>query len=178
MSTVATGCNDMKRTTDAMASLLAFIAGLSLVLMMVHVTLDVLLKYFFKLPVPGTAEVVAAYYMIGTVFLPLAYIEVHNRPIVVELFYDRVPRALQRWLDIMGTIASLAFYAFLTWQSIKIALAALESREYIDGLWKVVVWPSRFLIPLGLIAACVALGARLALLSQGGRAQHGSAEHI
>ena len=168
----------MKRTNEAMASLLAFVAGLSLVLMMVHVTLDVVLKYFFKLPIPGTAEVVAAYYMIGTVFLPLAYIEVHNRPIVVELFYDRVPQALQGWLDILGTVASLVFYAFLTWQSTKIALLSLESREYIDGLWKVVVWPSRFLIPVGLVAACIALVARLALLVHGGRAQHGSAEHI
>lgn len=168
----------MKRTSESLASLLALIAGLSLVLMMVHVTLDVLLKYFFKLPIPGTAEVVASYYMIGTVFLPLAYIEVHNRPIVVELFYDRMPRRLQAPLDVLGTLASLAFYAFLTWQSMKIALVSLENREYVDGLWKVVVWPSRFIIPVGLSIACAALLMRLALLARGGSAQHGSAEPI
>lgn len=168
----------MKRASESLASLLAFIAGLSLVLMMVHVTLDVLLKYFFKLPIPGTAEVVASYYMIGTVFLPLAYIEVHNRPIVVELFYDRMPRALQMPLDVLATLASLAFYAFLTWQSMKIALVSLENREYVDGLWKVVVWPSRFIIPAGLTIACAALLIRLVLLARGLRTQHGSAEPI
>lgn len=174
----ATGCNEMKRLSDRFASTLAYVAGLSLVLMMVHVTLDVVLKYFFKFPVPGTAEVVAAYYMIGTVFLPLAYIEVHNRPIVVELFYDRLPPSLQAPLDVLGTALSLAFYAFLTWQSLKIAMGALETREYIDGLWKVVVWPSRFLIPIGLIAACLALAMRLLVVISGGRAEHGNAEHI
>lgn len=168
----------MKRLSDSLASLLALIAGLSLVLMMVHVTLDVVLKYFFKLPIPGTAEVVASYYMIGTVFLPLAYIEVHNRPIVVELFYDRLPRALQAPLDVLGTLASMIFYAFLTWQSMKIALVSLESREYIDGLWKVVVWPSRLLIPLGTSIACLALLMRLALLLRGERPQHRSTEPI
>jgi TRAP-type C4-dicarboxylate transport system permease small subunit len=168
----------MNKVSDTLASALAYIAGLSLVLMMVHVTLDVVLKYFFKLPIPGTAEVVAAYYMIGTVFLPLAYIEVHNRPIVVELFYDRMPPALQAPLDVLGTLLSFAFYAFLTWQSTKIALGSFESREYIDGLWKVVVWPSRFLIPLGLAAACVALLIRLLIVVSGGRAEHGHAEPI
>lgn len=168
----------MNKVSDALACTLAYIAGLSLVLMMVHVTLDVVLKYFFKLPIPGTAEVVAAYYMIGTVFLPLAYIEVHNRPIVVELFYDRMSPALQAPLDVLGALASLVFYAFLAWQSSKIALGSLEMREYVDGLWKVVVWPSRFLIPLGLAAACLALLMRLLIVLSGGRAEHGSAEHI
>ncbi len=168
----------MKQLSDRFASVLAYTAGLSLVLMMVHVTLDVVFKYFFKLPIPGTAEVVAAYYMIGTVFLPLAYIEVHNRPIVVELLYDRLPLGLQRPLDVLTTLLSIAFYAFLAWQSIKIALTALENREYIDGLWKVVVWPSRFLIPLGLLAACAALALRFIALLTGGKAEHGHAETI
>lgn len=168
----------MKKTSDALANALAYIAGLSLVLMMIHVTLDVVLKYFFRQPIPGTAEVVAAYYMIGTVFLPLAYIEVHNRPIVVELFYDRLPSALHPALDVLATLLSATFYAFLAWQSTKIALGALESREYIDGLMKVVVWPSRFLIPLGLIAACAALLLRLVMLVTGRHTPHGHAETV
>lgn len=168
----------MKKASDTLASALAYIAGLSLVLMMVHVTLDVVLKYFFRQPIPGTAEVVAAYYMIGTVFLPLAYIEVHNRPIVVELFYDRLPRALLPALDVLATALSITFYAFLAWQSTKIALGALESREYIDGLMKVVVWPSRFLIPLGLVAACAALLLRLGMLLSGRHTTHSHAEPV
>lgn len=168
----------MKKLSDLLASTLAYIAGLSLLLMMVHVTLDVLLKYFLKMPVPGTAEVVASYYMIGTVFLPLAYIEVHNRPIVVELIYDRLPAMLQYPLDLLATLFSVAFYAFLCWQSWKIALTAFENKEYIDGVWQVVVWPSRFLIPLGLITACAALIFRFVNLITSGRTEHGHSEPI
>src|SRR6218665_3709690 len=163
----------VRRSCATLAGWLAHGAGLSLVLMMLHVTLVVLLKYFFKLPIPGTAEVVAAYYMIGVVFLPLAYIEVHGRPIMVEVFYDRLPQRLQAPLDVLGSALSLGFYAFLAWQSTKMACAALESGEYIDGLWQVVVWPSRFLIPSGLLLACAAMLLRLAVLLQGGRAGHG-----
>lgn len=162
----------MARSINALANLLSIAAGLSLVLMMVHVTADVFGKYFFAMPVPGTAEVVASYYMIATVFLPLAYIEVHNRPIVVELFYDLVPRQLQFAFDAFGTIASIGFYAFLTWQSSKIAIDAFEIGEMVEGAWRVIVWPSRFLLPLGLAAACLVLLMRLAVIVTGKRPAH------
>jgi len=162
----------MARLIQTLASLLAILAGLSLVLMMVHVTADVLGKYFLSMPIPGTAEVVASYYMIATVFLPLAYIEVHNRPIVVELFYDLLPRRLQPLLDILGTVGSVAFYAFLTWQSTKIAMDSFAIREIVEGAWKVVVWPSRFLLPLGLAVACLVLLLRLVLMAMGTRPEH------
>ncbi|MBX3453692.1 TRAP transporter small permease [Ferrovibrio sp.] len=162
----------MARLIQGLSSLLAVLAGLSLVLMMVHVTADVLGKYFLNMPIPGTAEVVASYYMIATVFLPLAYIEVHNRPIVVELFYDLMPRLLQPVLDVMGAMASIAFYGFLTWQSTKIAMDSMEIREIVEGAWRVVVWPSRFLLPMGLAVACLVLTLRLVLMAGGSRPEH------
>jgi TRAP-type C4-dicarboxylate transport system permease small subunit len=131
--------------------------GLALVLMMLHVTADVAGKYLLSAPIPGTAEVVASYYMIATVFLPLAYIEIHRRPIVVDLFYDMLPRFLHPALDLLGTLASAAFYAFLAWQSTLIAWNAWEIGEMVEGAWRVVVWPSRFLLPLGLVLACLVL---------------------
>lgn len=162
----------MTRLIQGLSNLLAVLAGLSLVLMMVHVTADVLGKYFLSMPIPGTAEVVASYYMIATVFLPLAYIEVLNRPITVELFYDLMPRPLQPLLDALATLTSMAFYAFLTWQSAKIAMDSMEIREIVEGAWKVVVWPSRFLLPLGLAVAFLALTLRLALMIGGTRPAH------
>ncbi|MGU9979813.1 TRAP transporter small permease subunit [Phreatobacter sp. HK31-P] len=132
-------------------------AGAALVLMMLHVTADVIGKYVFVAPIPGTAEVVASYYMIATVFLPLAYIEVQRRPIVVELFYDRLPPLLRPPLDLLGTAASVSFYGFLAWQSAFIALNAYEIGEIVEGAWRVIVWPSRFLLPFGLILACLVL---------------------
>ncbi len=157
----------------------AVCAGLALVLMMLHVTADVLGKYLFLAPIPGTSEVVASYYMIATVFLPLAYIEVQRRPIVVELFYDLLPKVLHPPLDILGTLASIAFYGFLAWQSWFIALNAYEIGETVEGAWRVVVWPSRFLLPVGLVLASFVLMLRLVddLLHPGARpapAGHGA----
>ena len=168
----------MQALSDHLTRVLTWIAGAALVLMMTHVAGDVALKYLFNQPIPGTAEVVAAYYMIGVVFLPLAWIEVHNRPIVVELFYDRMPSWAKPPLDALGTAASLTFYGFLLWQSIKIALESFATGEYVDGMWRVVVWPSRFLIPLGLAVAMLVLVLRLWNTLRGRQSGHGRAGAI
>jgi TRAP-type C4-dicarboxylate transport system permease small subunit len=168
----------MQALNDRLTRALTWIGGAALVLMMTHVAGDVIFKYLFNSPIPGTAEIVAAYYMIGVVFLPLAWIEVNNRPIVVELFYDRVPHWAKPTLDVLGIVASLTFYGFLMWQSVKIALESFETGEYVDGMWRVVVWPSRFLIPLGLAVALLVLVLRLWSTLRGQSSDHGRAGSI
>jgi TRAP-type C4-dicarboxylate transport system permease small subunit len=168
----------MQALTDRLTRALTWIGGAALILMMIHVAGDVIFKYLFNMPIPGTAEVVAAYYMIGVVFLPLAWIETHNRPIVVELFYDRMPPWAKLPLDVLGTAASMTFYSFLLWQSIKIALESFERGEYVDGMWQVVVWPSRFLIPLGLAVALLVLALRLLRTLRGQPPGYGRADPI
>ncbi|MDO4724890.1 MAG: TRAP transporter small permease [Comamonadaceae bacterium] len=151
----------MNKLIHCLARLLMALSGLALMLMMLHVTLDVAGKYLYKRPVPGTAEVVAAYYMISVVFLPLACIELNRRSIVVEMLYDRLPLRWQKPLDLIASVISLAFFAFLTWLGIGLAQEAWQVQEYVDGLWRIVIWPSRFLIPIGMGAATLALLLRL-----------------
>lgn len=167
----------MKALVHFLSKVLLWLSGLALILMMLHVTADVLSKYLFNAPVPGTAEVVAAYYMISVVFLPLAYVEVANRSIVVEMIYDLLPNGAKYPLDIIGTLISLAFFGFLAYLGVGLAEEAFAVREYVDGLWRIVVWPSRFLIPLGMAVAALALLLRLVDLLRGHRmAAHGAPE--
>lgn len=157
----------MRKIIYLLSKLLAICAGLSLVLMLLHVSLDVLGKYLLNTPIPGTAEVVASYYMIATVFLPLAYLEVNNRPIMVDLFYNLFPKKARHLCDLLGTLSSFLFFFFLAKEGWLIALHSLEIREIVEGAWKVVIWPSRFVIPLGLAVACLVLALRFVLLLRG-----------
>lgn len=159
----------MRGAVHFLSKALLWLSGLALVLMMLHVTADVASKYLFNAPVPGTAEVVAAYYMISVVFLPLAYVEVANRSIVVEMVYGLLPGAARYPLDIIGTAISLVFFGFLAYLGIGLAQEAYAVGEYVDGLWRIVVWPSRFLIPLGMGVATLALLLRLLDLLRGRR---------
>jgi TRAP-type C4-dicarboxylate transport system permease small subunit len=125
--------------------------------MMFHIVADVIGKYVFNYPVPSTAEVVANYYMIACVFLILAFVEAKGSAISVDLIYDNVSPAAQRVMRKIGQISTLIFYMGLGWFSWDMAMRAFRTNETIDGLWRVTVWPAKYMLPLGLAIACLVL---------------------
>lgn len=146
---------------NALAALLAGLAALAVLAMMLHVVADVAGKYFLRAPIPGTPEVVANYYMIAAVFLPLAWSEARGAPIVVDLLFLVSPRPLRRIMRINGAVLSILFYGYLARFSWEVAMRAWRIGETVDGIWRVVTWPAKFILPLGLGLACLLLLLRL-----------------
>lgn len=157
----------MIRLTHHISYALAVVAALALGLMMLHVTADVIGKYFFNSPIPGTAEVVASYYMVMAVFLPLAWVEVSEGSIVVEILYSLFPTATKKLLLVVATTLSAVFYGGLAWLSWAPAIHAWKIGEVVEGTWRVVIWPTKFLLPLGLALACLIMLIRLVEIARG-----------
>lgn len=123
------------------------LAVISLGLMMVHVSADVFMKYVMNDPIPGTAEVVAYYYMVAAVFLPLPLVELGNKAISVDLFWNMFPNVLQRTTVFIGYGAQLAFFVILARQTGEDAMAAYAKNELVEGIVPLIVWPGRFFLP-------------------------------
>jgi len=155
------------RISHAIAHLLVIIAAVALLLMMVHVTADVVGKYVFNAPIPGTAEVVASYYMVSAVFLPLAWVEITEGSIIVELLYDLFGRRAKTLVLAMATALSALFYGGLAWLSWQPAVQAWRISEMVEGTWRVVIWPTKFLLPIGLALACLVMILRLIEIAAG-----------
>lgn len=128
---------------------LAWIGGVCLILMMLHIAAEVVARYIFNSPLHGTVEIVSAYYMVAVVFLPLAMIERVNGHIVVELVSQHLPRRTQAILiGVVALISALYFGAF-TWQTWSDALIKYSVGEQALGTVAVTVWPTRFYLPIG-----------------------------
>ncbi len=140
---------------------LSLLAGLSVLLMMVQVIADVVGKYVFHMPVPGTAEVVANYYMIACVFLSLAAIEARGSAIAVDLIYDQVGNKAKAFMMKAGQVATFFFYGGLGYFSWDVAMRAYRINESVDGLWRITVWPAKFMLPVGCAIACMILLIRI-----------------
>ena len=149
------------RISHIIAHLLVIIAALALLMMMLHVSADVIGKYVFNAPIPGTAEVVASYYMVAVVFLPLAWVEITEGSIIVELLYDLFDRRAKILALLLGTTLSALFYGGLAWLSWSPAVQAWRIGEIVEGTWRVVIWPTKFLLPVGLALACLVMVLRL-----------------
>lgn len=148
----------LQKALDMAARALTFCASLGLLAMMLHVCSDVIMAYVFNSPIAGTAEVVAYYYMVGAVFLPLPLVELRNASINVDLIYGLVGRRTQRAMLRIAYFVQLVFFTILVWQSGVDAIEAVMKGELVEGRMNVFIWPGRIFLPIGFaLAALVSL---------------------
>ncbi len=145
---------------------LALCVGL---LMMLHIAAEVVGRVVFNHPLEATTEIVAGYYMVAVVFLPLAWVARQDDHIVVELFTRRLkPRTILR-IDLAAALLTLAYIGFFTLQTVLKAIeetGAGEVWETASGY--VAIWPSRWLLPIS--GALMTLHVLLRVLRDGSRA--------
>jgi len=136
----------------------------AVLLMMVHISIDVVAKYLFGLPMPGTITVVSNYYMVLVAFLPLAFTERKNAHISVEVVTEHFPPWLQGGLKIVSLVFCAAIFAAMTWQSwIEAGRAHKVGAFEIEQNVKLLIWPARYLLPLGCGLMTLTLLVRIAI---------------
>lgn len=95
------------------------LGGAAVVAMMLLTCADVVLR-LFRLPVPGTYEMVS---FLGTfvIAFSLAYTSLEKGHIAVEIFVERLPRRLQSAVEAAVSLIGAALFSLLTWQSLSYA---------------------------------------------------------
>lgn len=142
--------NAAERTLDLISRILMVFAAIAILGMMLQVVIDVALRNIWHSTLPGTEEVVSAYYMIACAFLPLAYVQRERGHVIIELFTSWLPERATAFLD--GLVAAVVAVGllFFTQATFGKAIAMTEEREIMIGTIDVVVWPSRWMLPIGL----------------------------
>ncbi len=146
---------------DWVAKLALTLAALFLLLMALHVSLDVALRYLFGKSFPGTLEVVSFYYMVAVVFLPLAYVELKREHISVDVLVGRLPASLQLLLYLFACSLGLLYFGMLCYQSYLDAMRATTRMETAMANFRFYLWPSRWALPVGFGAMMLAIFANM-----------------
>ena len=116
--------------------------------MMILITVDVTGRYLFNSPIPGTLEF-TEFLMVFVVFLSMAYVQMRQRHIRVELLTRRLPKRVEDGLAVVILVVAAVFFALLAWQSWLSAMSAFEYREASEGLIQIPIYPPKFAIPFG-----------------------------
>ena len=126
--------------------------------MMVHVVIDVTLKLLINRPIPFTVEMVAHYYMVAVVFLPMPLVEFRNSGVSVDLFYRMMAAPARRSLMLLAYVGQVFFFGVLAYQSWLDALDAMKAGKFIYTEGRLFIWPSGYFLPFGFfLAALVSL---------------------
>lgn len=145
------------RIVTVMSKVFMAVAGIFIVLMMIHVTADVVMKYFFNKPIKGALETVTYYYMVSIVFLPLAIVELRNEHIYVDLFVRKLSQRRQLWIYVFSCLAGIVYFSGMTYQTFIDAVHATAQKETVMSNYLFYVWPSRWALPVGMAGIVLAL---------------------
>ena len=128
----------------------ATLGVIAVLFMMVHITVEIVLRWLFNMPLPGTISIVAYYYMVIACFVPLAMLEQNNRHISVDVFTSFLPAPVQtglRFITGILTVSVMAAMAARGWQEAvskhKVGAAITQSDTTIP------IWPTYYVVALG-----------------------------
>lgn len=146
---------DQNSRVDGAIKLVMWVACVFTVLMMAHIAVDVFLRVVFNAPLVGTFEVVANYYMVAVMYLPLAYVSRYEGQIIVELFTRNFgERRLLRWDAVANVVTAIYVGVFAIYTGV-MAVEQTETGEIKEtGDTFMQIWPARWLLPIafGLMA--------------------------
>lgn len=165
MSPDLTHKGPLLRAAEAAARLMTNAAAVALLLATVHIFVDAIATKFFRAPLFATYQIVTNYYMVALFFLPLAHAELRGGHITADLLYSGLPRRLRAVVRMANGVCLTCFLAVMTWQAwVKAASqTARGEQEMISGT-AFILWPSRWLVVIGLFA--MTLAALLTLLTR------------
>ena len=136
----------LSRITDVTT----IVGGLAIALMMVHITLDIVCRFIFNTPIPGTITIVSNYYMVIAAFVPLAFAEQKDAHISVEVFTERLPGFIQRHLAGWCLLLSAIVFGLLTVRNWQEAIVKMNiGASIVQGDTSIVIWPTYFFLPVG-----------------------------
>lgn len=97
-------------------------AGVTLVVMMVLTTADVIGRYIFNRPISGATEY-TEYLMLGLGFWGLAWCAINGKHIMVTLLISRLPQKIQEIVNSLNYFVLMVLSLIVAYQSFKEALS-------------------------------------------------------
>jgi TRAP-type mannitol/chloroaromatic compound transport system permease small subunit len=141
-----------------------------------YMTASVLGTFLVNKPVPGTVGF-AKVMLPMIVFLSITYTLRSGGHVRTGVLYDRLGAQGKAIIDIVNGVLGVAAFATISYYSAKLAYASWVTRDFLDGVLRVPVYPTRFAILLGSVTMTIEFalqtGRSLVALSNPGRLDTG-----
>ncbi len=159
--------NWLVRLIDRAAVCLALVGTLGIVAMMLHITLDIILRATISVSIPATLELVTRYYMGSLAMLPLAWVEWRKEMIFVEALGGFFGDLGTRVVDVLVSVLSAGIYVVLTIATWNKAMEQYDIGSYVMSLsFPMPVWPTYFILPISFGLAAVVSVVRIPLIAK------------
>lgn len=105
--------NIVTKIFEKIEKMFLIISVFTLFIMMLWIFLDVMLRYFFHSPIPGTMELTGEYFMVLIIFLSLSYTYKENGHVRVDMLERRFPETIKLISNICTNLVVIALFALI-----------------------------------------------------------------
>lgn len=146
---------------DRVSTVAAALAGIATLGMMGNVIIDVIGRYAFKQPLPGTLDLVTFAWMPSLVSLGLGFALLRGEMVRVSLLTAPASPRTQRIIEILGMTLMLFTVGFLLWYGFEKAVESTEMEETAVGTPWLPIWVFRWAVIAGLAVLVLQSAAQL-----------------
>jgi TRAP-type C4-dicarboxylate transport system permease small subunit len=132
------------------------IAAGIILFMVFPVSIDVVLRYLFRSPIPQVYDL-SEFMIVGAAYLAIAYVQAIKGHIKIEAATARLPEKWKIVLDIFGYGLGAGLFAIITWQSARLAWEAWVTQDHTMGVINLPLWPAKSIVPIGTALLCLRL---------------------
>ncbi len=139
----------LSRNIDAMNTFIGKAVSWLLLAAVLISTVNAISRKAFSLS--SNAWLEAQWYLFSAAFLlAAAYTLLSNEHVKVDLFYGKLPRRGQIWVEILGTLFCLLPFCLITiYLASPIVLSKIASSEMSNNTGGLIQWPAWAIIPVG-----------------------------
>ncbi|MFC1819780.1 TRAP transporter small permease subunit [Thermodesulfobacteriota bacterium] len=119
-----------------------------LAFVMLIVVADIFGRVLFNHPIVGVADIVTIL-MPVFVFLPMAYTELFDGHIRVEVLTNNFNKKWSLLVDAFTSLCGVILLGILVWQGYEAAMESWRSETYHPGVLRIQLYPTLFAIVLG-----------------------------
>ncbi len=114
----------------------------------VLVAIEVCLRYVVNRPTMWGMP--SAQFIFGIIsVLGGGYTLLHGEHVTMDVVYKRFPPRVQRVMDLISGLFFFLFAGTMLWKGTEFAWSSMMSGETYGQLWNPVIYPFKFMIPLG-----------------------------
>ncbi|MBE1536982.1 TRAP transporter small permease [Actinomadura algeriensis] len=123
------------------------LAVIVILVMMLHVTVNALLRTYFDSPIPYTLEIVEYWYLPVVAFCGFVAAQSRGEHIAADLIFHRLPHVTRPYVMAGGAVLCCLCAAGFAWWGLLEALHAFEI-DKTAGVSDLIAWPPYFLAPI------------------------------
>ena len=145
----------LRRWTRFLCIALTAVGAIALMGMMFLIAVDVIGRDLFNYAILGTFEIVE-YLMIPTVFLALAYAQLEDAHINVDVAIQFLSQRLRAALSVVTLLLTLGVFLPMAWVGYREAMQVFTQKQ-VSTVLLIPRWPFQALMVIGVLAFCLAI---------------------